>query len=254
MGVHAGSAASAQRATGICLTWCSQRSSRATVGILRSMESHPVRPHTRLGRPVAGHVRSTAGQQETAVPDTSAQTARDAALSANQFERPTDPAEIAHQVRPLLDEDVLPVVIGEIPHGKTDMDREDKVFSLNRAKALALATGMPNRIVESLSDCLDEVRVQRSRYKEAYDLSRHSDNPVVRDACEMFAWNLADGALSSAGDNLDSAWSDFKREFAERAGPRLLESGAISGPDRHGGYELTIPAETVFAELTPPPR
>ena len=185
------------------------------------------------------------------------QTARDAAQSASQFERPTDPSEIAEHVRPLLDEDVLPVAVGKISYTKAGIAQADKGFSLDRAKVLAISTGMPDRIVGDLSSSLDDARTQQSRYEHAREQAMHSEDPVVRDACEMFAQSLADpdcGALALTSENFERAWAGFEREFAERAGPRLLESGAIAGPDRYGGYELTIPAESVFAELSPPPR
>ena len=191
------------------------------------------------------------------MPESSVRTARDAAQSASRLEPPADRSEIASQVRPLLDEDVLPVVVGKISYSKTGIAQIDKGFSLGRAKVLAISTGMPDRIVGDLSSSLDDARTQRSRYEHAREQAMHSEDPVVRDACEMFAQSLADpdcGALASTSENFERAWACFEREFAERAGPRLLESGAISGPDRYGGYQLTIPAESVFAELAPPPR
>lgn len=191
------------------------------------------------------------------MPEPSVQTARNAAQSASQFERPADPSEIAEQVWPLLDEDVLPVVVGKISYTKAGVAQADKRFSIDRAKVLAISTGMPNRIVGDLSSSLDDARTQRSRYEHAREQAMHSDDPVVRDACEMFAQSLADpdcGTLALTSENLERAWAVFGREFAERAGPRLIESGAISGPDRYGGYKLMIPAESVFAELAPPPR
>ena len=223
---------------------------------------HPVSGYKRGdGAVIGAHQRKSSARRTPEVDPEATDAARDAAAvaqrSASTLLRPVDPAAIADEVGPLLDEEFLPVVVGKISADHDGFAREDKGFSINRAKALAATTGMPDELVEDLSSALDEARTHRSRYDHARKLAQNSEDAVVRDACELFAQRLSDpdcGALASCSEGIESTWARFARSFAERAGPRLLESGAISGPDRYGGYELTIPAESVFAELAPPPR